>query len=161
VETVSLEQFRALWNIQLTAADHAQEPQRAWVKVGTVSDFPRNGGATVKYGKVQIAVFNFAGRGEWYACQQMCPHKKAFVLSQGIIGETGGTPKIACPVHKKAFSLESGKCLSGDEYEIRVFPVKVEAEDVFLELPPTTVLDQLLATELGCRAATSPAPIPL
>jgi len=39
--------------------------------------------------------------------------------------------------------------------------VKVEAEDVFLELPPTTVLDQLLATELGCRAATSPAPIPL
>lgn len=160
-DTVSLEQFRALQNAPLTEADHEQEPQYAWVKVGTVSDFPRNGGATVKYGKVQIAVFNFAGRGEWYACQQMCPHKKAFVLSQGIIGETGNRPKIACPVHKKAFCLESGKCLSGDEYEIRVFPVKVEAEDVFLELPPTTVLDQLLATELGCRAATSPAPIPL
>jgi len=160
-EAVSLEQFRTLQPHSRPEADHEQEPPRTWVKVGTVSDFPRNSGATVKYGKVQIAVFNFAGRGEWYACQQMCPHKKAFVLSQGIIGETAGMPKIACPLHKKVFSLESGKCLSGDEYEIRLFPVKVEAEDVFLELPPTTILDRLLATELGCRMATSPAPIPL
>jgi nitrite reductase (NADH) large subunit len=159
-EAVSLEQFRVFQKTPLIEDEHEQELQRAWVKVGTVSDFPRNGGATVKYGKVQIAVFNFADRGEWYACQQMCPHKKAFVLSQGIIGESGGTPKIACPLHKKTFSLESGKCLSGEEYEIRVFPVKVEAEDVFLELPPTTVLDPLLATERGCRAATSLAPSP-
>ena len=157
-EAVSLEQFRVLQKIPLV--EHEQEPQRAWVKVGTVSYFPRNGGATVRHGKVQIAVFNFASRGEWYACQQMCPHKKAFVLSQGIIGQAGGTPKIACPLHKKPFSLESGKCLSGEEYEIRVFPVKVEAGDVFLELPPTTVLNQLLATELGCRAATEEANTP-
>ena len=37
--------------------------------------------ATIKYGKTQIAVFNFASRGEWYASQNMCPHKREFVLS--------------------------------------------------------------------------------
>lgn len=160
-EAVSLEQFHALQHTPPVGVDQGQEPQCAWVKVGAVSDFPRNGGATVKYGKVQIAVFNFADRGEWHACQQMCPHKKAFVLSQGILGDVGGVAKIACPIHKKSFSLESGTCLSGEEYEIRLFPVKVEGEEVFLELPPTAVLDPQLATERGCRMATVPAPIPL
>ncbi|MFQ5779673.1 MAG: nitrite reductase large subunit NirB, partial [Nitrospiria bacterium] len=154
-EAVSLEQFNTLEHHLLPEADPAQSKQPAWVKVGTVSDFPHNGGATIKYGKVQIAVFNFTSRGEWYACQQMCPHKKAFVLSRGIIGDVNGTPKIACPLHKKTFSLGSGECLSGGDYSVRVFPVNLEGEDVYVELPPTDILDQLLATEIGCRLATS------
>jgi nitrite reductase (NADH) large subunit len=85
----------------------------------------------------------------------MCPHKKAFVLSRGILGDTNGIPKIACPLHKKTFSLDSGACLSGDDYAVQVFPVKVEGDDVYLELPPTDVLDKLLATEIGCHLATS------
>ena len=104
---------------------------------------------------MQIAVFNFTSRGAWYACQQMCPHKKAFVLSRGIIGDANGSPKVACPLHKKTFSLESGACLSGDDYAVQVFPVKVEGDDVYLELSPTEVLDRILATELGCRLATA------
>ena len=131
------------------------EPEHSWVKVGKVHDFPHDGGATIKYGNVQIAVFNFSSRGEWYACQQMCPHKKAFVLSRGIIGDIEGTPKVACPMHKKNFSLESGECLSGGEYAVQVFPVLVEREDVYLDLPPNNVLDPLLATEIGCSMATS------
>ena len=79
-----------------------------WVQVGKVWDFPHDGGATIKYGKTQIAVFNFASRGEWYATQNMCPHRREFVLSRGMIGDQGGKPKVACPVHKKTFSLEIG-----------------------------------------------------
>ncbi|HAH45076.1 MAG TPA: nitrite reductase (NAD(P)H) small subunit, partial [Planctomycetaceae bacterium] len=101
---------------------------------------------TVKYGNSQIAVFNFASRGEWYACQQMCPHKKAMVLSRGIIGDSAGIPKVACPLHKKSFSLENGSCLSGEsEYEVKVFKVKLDAqENVYLELPDSSVLDELI-----------------
>ncbi|HIE66057.1 MAG: nitrite reductase large subunit NirB [Nitrospira sp.] len=153
-ESVSLEQFKLLQQ-RLPEADLVQENQSAWVKVGIVSDFPTNGGATIKVGKVQIAVFNFESRGKWYACQQMCPHKKAFVLSRGIIGDVQGTPKVACPLHKKNFSLASGESLNGEAYAIRVFQVKVEGEEVFLDLPPIEVLDQILATEIGCRLATS------
>jgi nitrite reductase/ring-hydroxylating ferredoxin subunit len=66
-------------------------------------------------------VFNFDSRGEWYACQNMCPHKRDFVLSQGMIGDQGGKPKVACLVHKKTFSLQSGQSLGGEESSVQVF----------------------------------------
>lgn len=124
--------------------------KKQWIKVGCVSDFPANGGAAIKYGKVQIAVYNFASRGEWYACQNMCPHMNAFVLSRGIIGTVGSEPKVACPLHKKPFSLKTGECLSGEEYSVKVFPVRVDTDEVFVELPPKEQLESLLATELHC-----------
>jgi nitrite reductase (NADH) large subunit len=126
-----------------------------WVLVGMTSDFPIDGGATIKYGRSQIAVFNFVSRGEWYASQNMCPHKKAFVLSRGMIGDAAGEPKVACPMHKKTFSLQSGQSLQGEEYRIQTFPVKVERDAVYVQLPPVEVLDRLLATEIGCQLATS------
>jgi nitrite reductase (NADH) large subunit len=126
-----------------------EEPR--WVLVGKAWDFPRDGGATVKYGRTQIAVFNFASRGAWYATQNMCPHRREFVLARGMIGDQGDKPKVACPVHKKTFSLESGKCLSGEDYSVQVFPVKVEGDDVYLQLPPPEVLDAVFATEKTCN----------
>jgi nitrite reductase (NADH) large subunit len=130
------------------------EVQRAlrteWVKVGKVSDFPVDGGCCIKHGQSQIAVFRFESRGEWFACQNMCPHKKEMVLSRGIIGDQNGAPKVACPLHKKTFSLESGECLSGENYQVRVFPVKVEADAVYLELPAEGELEELLRSHPPC-----------
>jgi nitrite reductase (NADH) large subunit len=154
-EAISLGQIEVLDQLAHTSKAQMETTASHWVKVAEVADFPHNGGATIKYGKVQIAVYNFASRGEWFASQQMCPHKKAFVLSRGILGDTDGVAKIACPLHKKTFSLESGNCLSGDDYDIQVFPVKVEDGAVYVKLPPTEVLDRYLATEIGCHLATS------
>ncbi|GAB5443805.1 MAG: nitrite reductase large subunit NirB [Fuerstiella sp.] len=156
-ETVSLGQFQSLEERRLQIEQTIEENERRprWVSVGNVDDFPIDGGATIRYGKVQIAVFNFASRGEWYASQNMCPHRKAFVLSRGLMGDVGGEPKIACPLHKKTFSLQSGESLQDEPYNIRTFPVKVEGDEVFLELPPEELLNRLLATEIGCRLATS------
>jgi len=147
---VSLEQFRGLSQRRPEATQTV-----SWVSVGKTWDFPRDGGATIKYGQVQIAVFNCSSRGEWFATQNMCPHKKAFVLSRGIVGDGGGVPKVACPLHKKTFSLTSGESLEGEEYQIRTFPVRIEGNDVYLELPPAAMLDELLATHIGCQLATS------
>jgi nitrite reductase (NADH) small subunit len=47
-------------------------------------------------------------------------------LSRGMIGSHDSEPKVACPFHKKTFSLKSGDCLNADECSIAVFPVKVE-----------------------------------
>jgi nitrite reductase (NADH) large subunit len=128
-------------------------PQAAWVPVGKVWDFPEDGGATVKHGKTQIAVYRFASRGEWYATQNMCPHKREFVLSRGLLGDQNGTPKVACPLHKKTFSLETGECLGGEDYRVRVFPVKVDGDDVYVQLPPPDELDATLATAKTCNTA--------
>jgi len=159
----ALYQIEPLQNRELTASNHRRQPpsenaKPRWVKVGAIDDFPLEGGAAIKYGKVQIAVFRFTSRDEWYACQNMCPHKRAFVLSRGIVGSQGDIPKVACPLHKKTFSLETGECLSDEEYSVKVFPVKVEGIDVFLLLPPADQLDALLATELHCVTSCQPAP---
>ena len=97
-----------------------------WFRAARVEEFPENGGACVKYKDMQIAVFNFSRRNEWYACQNLCPHKMQMVLSRGMIGSFQGEPKVACPFHKKTFSLKTGECLNADECSISVFPVKVE-----------------------------------
>jgi nitrite reductase (NADH) large subunit len=131
-----------------------------WIHVGKVWEFPRDGGAAVKYGKTQIAVFNFASRGEWYATQNMCPHRREFVLSRGMIGDQHGKPKVACPVHKKVFSLETGECLGGEDYSVRVFPVKVEGDDVYLHLPPAEELDAMLATAKTCNSSCHTTEVP-
>jgi len=117
--------------------------RRQWVRVGTVADFPKEGGATIRYGGAQIAVFQMATEGRWYATQNLCPHKRDMVLSRGIVGDAGGTPKVACPMHKKAFSLETGKCLNDDAYEIATFDVKVVGQDVLVELPPADTLGDI------------------
>ncbi|GGF49353.1 nitrite reductase small subunit NirD [Echinicola rosea] len=103
-----------------------------WFKAAPVSAFPENGGACVKYKDLQIAIFNFSRRNEWYACQNLCPHKMQMILSRGMIGSTEGEPKVACPFHKKNFSLKTGKNINGDTCDIAVYPVKVEDGHVFV-----------------------------
>jgi nitrite reductase (NADH) small subunit len=106
----------------------------SWELACSVSDIPEDGGACVLIEGEQIAIYNFARRGEWYATQNLCPHKQQMALSRGMIGTQGDEPKVACPFHKKTFSLKSGACLSGDEYEIKTYPVKIEDGMVWVEL---------------------------
>ena len=123
---------------------------KKWVKVGNVDQFAPNTGSNILYGETQIAVFNNAKRQEWYATQNMCPHKRAFVLSQGILGDVNGEPKIACPLHKKTFSLKSGHELgatsSSCSLNIITFPVMIKNDSVFLELPSEDEVNAILGT---------------
>jgi NAD(P)H-dependent nitrite reductase small subunit len=128
--------------------------EKSWVEVGSISDFLPNVGTPILYGSTQLAVFNNELRGEWYCTQNMCPHKQAFVLSQGIVGDTQGTPKVACPLHKKQFSLETGEQLDGDELNILTFPVKLSGDKVLVELPAVPELDAILGT-IGLRVTKS------
>lgn len=109
-----------------------EEAVTTWFKAAPVSAFPTNGGACVQYKGKQIAVFNFTRRNEWYACQNLCPHKMQMILSRGMIGTHQEEPKVACPFHKKSFSLKTGECINGDECNIATYPVKVEDEHVYI-----------------------------
>jgi len=110
----------------------ANNDVKVWYKAARARDFPQNGGACVKYKDMQVAVFNFTRRNEWYACQNLCPHKMQMALSRGMIGSLEEEPKVACPFHKKNFSLRSGECLNAEEEKISVFPVKVEDGFVYI-----------------------------
>jgi nitrite reductase (NADH) large subunit len=123
------------------------------VRVGSVSDFPESGGRAIKHGDAEIAVFRFDSRGGWYACENICPHKREAVLSRGIIGDQDGIPKVACPLHKKTFSLESGECISGDAYQVDVFPVRIEGDDVFVLLPAEKSMNRRGRSPKPCELA--------
>jgi nitrite reductase (NADH) small subunit len=109
-----------------------QADVKVWFKAARLEAFPENGGACIRYKDVQVAVFNFTRRSEWYACQNLCPHKMQMVLSRGIIGSSDGEPKVACPFHKKTFSLKTGECLNAEECTIDTYPVKVEDGFVYV-----------------------------
>jgi nitrite reductase (NADH) small subunit len=104
-----------------------------WFYACNVSDVPSNGGVCVKYDDIQIALFRFAKRDAWYATQNLCPHRQQMALSRGMTGPQDGEPKVACPFHKKTFSLEDGRCLSDDtECAITTYPVRIEQERVYI-----------------------------
>jgi nitrite reductase (NADH) large subunit len=124
---------------ELTVALAPEQGGASFVRVAKVSDVPTDGGIAIKYGSVQIAVFNV--RGAWYATQNACSHTHAMVLARGIVGDDHGTPKVACPLHKKTFDLSSGACLSNDAPPIAAFPVRVEGGEIFVELPPISELE--------------------
>lgn len=105
-----------------------------WQLACRVEDIPMEGGACVLLDGEQIAIFHFARRGEWYATENRCPHKQQMALSRGMTGSTGEDhePKVACPFHKKTFSLQTGACLSGEDYRIRTYPIKIKNGKVYI-----------------------------
>ncbi|KAJ7145360.1 nitrite reductase [Mycena crocata] len=156
------------------SADQLTTPKSDWKWLTMVSKadmMPTDAGTTsvaVKYGETQLAVFHVPKRG-YFATQQMCSHKRAFVLDHGIIGESPkGDPYVSCPLHKRNYTLTAGVCLNDSEYQILTFEARENpdnADEIQLLLPPKDDVDAVLGTEkwlvkqaqseaLGLNAAT-------
>ncbi|KAG2156771.1 uncharacterized protein EDB93DRAFT_1238676 [Suillus bovinus] len=121
-----------------------------WRKLATVHDLMPTDGATtsaaVKYGDSQLAIFHIPRRG-YFATQQMCPHKRAFVLDHGIVGDDlDGNLYVSCPLHKRNFRLTDGKCLNDEDFSIIPFDVKQEGDDLLVLLPDSGNLDAVIGT---------------
>ncbi|KKY34913.1 putative nitrite reductase [Diaporthe ampelina] len=110
---------------------------------------PNGISANIKRGDTQLAVWRI--RGKYYATQQMCPHKRSFVLSDGLVGDekagAAAAPWVSCPNHKRNFDLAGGACKNDSELSIATFEVE-ERDDglVYLKLPPVEELDAALGT---------------
>ena len=111
---------------------------------------PQISSANVKRGDTQLAIFKI--KGAYYATQQMCPHKRAFALSEGLIGDNdAGKYWVSCPYHKRNFDLngeQAGRCANDETTNIATFPAEERTDGwVYLKLPPVEELDALLGTE--------------
>lgn len=111
---------------------------------------PAISSANLNRGDTQLAIFKV--KGKYYATQQMCPHKRAFVLSDGLIGDDdAGKYWVSCPYHKRNFELngeQAGRCSNDESMNIATFPIE-ERDDgwIYLKLPPIEELDLVLGTE--------------
>ncbi|BDD00667.1 nitrite reductase small subunit NirD [Persicobacter psychrovividus] len=106
-----------------------------WVNVGTAEDFISGLGRAVLIDGRQIAVFYCGTTKRFYASDNMCPHKQQMILARGIIGDKKGEPMVACPFHKKAFSLEDGRNLQGEALHISIYEIKEEDAKVWVSVP--------------------------
>ncbi|OAA59489.1 nitrite reductase [Cordyceps fumosorosea ARSEF 2679] len=159
------EDFKALGTQSGKENGDATWSSTAWEPVISASHFdgadelPNGISATIKRGDTQLAVWRV--RGRYYATQQMCPHKRAFILSDGLIGQSSSTgtvsvadesgaapaPWVSCPHHKRNFDLSSGSCRNDSSLSIATFAVEERADgQVHLLLPPVEELDARLGT---------------
>ncbi|KAF2762164.1 nitrite reductase [Pseudovirgaria hyperparasitica] len=120
------------------------------LQASTFKDVPTGDSQAVKRGDTQLALFKV--RGKYYCTQQMCPHKRAFVLSDGLIGEDLSQNKlwVSCPYHKRNYELagaNAGACANDPDVNIASFPVEARADGwVYVKLPPVSELDAVLGT---------------
>lgn len=102
-----------------------------YVKLASVSDIPGKGMRGFTHAGRKIAIYRV---GEtFYATENVCSHEDAR-LTDGWLDTDDCT--IECPLHGARFDLRSGQPLSLPAYQpIPVYAVRVEGDDIFVELP--------------------------
>ena len=97
---------------------------RTWVDVCPLDKLIPGRGVCGLVAGVQVAVFRVAGE-EIYALSNYDPFSRAFVLSRGIVGSRAERLKVASPVYKQSFDLDTGVCLDDATVSVRTFEVRV------------------------------------
>ena len=81
----------------------------------------------IKGKKICIARFESA----WFGFAYKCPHASG-IMSEGYIDAVGN---VVCPVHRYKFSLKNGRNTSGEGYYLKIYPVEVRGEAIFVGIP--------------------------
>ena len=106
-----------------------------WHDVCAVDDvLPGTGVAALLDGE-QIAIIRTRD-GHFAALSNFDPFSKAFVIARGIVGDRAGVAKIASPIYKQNFSLETGQCLDDPSVSLTVFPIRVFAGRIHVSTAP-------------------------
>jgi nitrite reductase (NADH) small subunit len=108
----------------------AEASEATWTRVCAVSDIVPNTGVCCLVGRDQVAVFRVGDSSELYALSNWDPFSRANVLSRGIVGDKAGVPKVASPIFKQSFSLQTGECLDDPDVKLPTFQVRVTNEIV-------------------------------
>jgi len=105
--------------------DLGTAPGSHWVEVCPLDRITPGTGVAAMIEGEQIAIVVARDGKAVYALSNFDPFSKAFVIARGIVGDRDGVPKIASPIFKQNFDLESGQCLDDPEVRLPVFPTRV------------------------------------
>lgn len=99
-----------------------------WVRLCAASEAPKPGDVAEAEAKgVQVCLANVDGRLS--ALGNICPHRGG-PLGQGWLeGEA-----VVCPWHSWSFDTRTGRALPPDSGEVDAFPLKVEGDEVWIDL---------------------------
>lgn len=107
-----------------------------WQPLCHLQDLIDNAGVCAKLGDLQIALFNFQidGEARYFATGNWDPIGEANVLSRGILGSMNEQLVVASPLYKQHFSLTSGQCLEDESARIPVYPVRVNGQQLEIQI---------------------------
>ena len=101
---------------------------------GGVDDFPPGTHRVVRLGRVEVGVFNVAGR--FYALPNICPHQFGPLCAGTVSGTTACSAEtdwqtawvrdgeiVTCPWHGLELDITTGKSLSSPRLRVRTYPV--------------------------------------
>lgn len=99
----------------------------SFFKVAKTKDIPSGQGRTVAANGREIAVFNVGGT--FYAVGNTCKHRGGSLGE----GELDGNV-VTCPLHAWTYDVQTGECFDDPACGIDTFAVRVEGDDVLIEI---------------------------
>jgi nitrite reductase (NADH) small subunit len=98
-----------------------------FVKVATVDEVKDGSGKAVEANGQKIALFNVGGK--FHAIENTCKHMGG-PLGEGSLDGN----KVSCPWHGWQYDVTSGKNETDDSMGVKLFPTKIEGNDVMVEV---------------------------
>jgi nitrite reductase/ring-hydroxylating ferredoxin subunit len=98
-----------------------------WVRVATLAELQAAGRLTVVAEPHVVALFEY--NGQVYAVDNRCPHM-GFPLDKGTVNDG----ILTCHWHHARFDLASGGTFDLWADDVRSFPVKIEGDDIWVDV---------------------------
>jgi len=99
-----------------------------WIRLCSRAEAPDPGKVTeVEAGGKVFCLGNL--HGDLHAVNGICPHRGGPLGEGWVDGES-----VVCPWHAWSFNLKTGQAEHPVQQQVRVYPLKVQGEDVLVEL---------------------------
>ena len=102
--------------------------EEQWIRVSGTGDVPLGEAIAVELNGLNLALYNVSG--EYFCTDNICSHAYALLSGGWLEGHL-----IECPLHNGQFDVRNGEGQGAPiTKNIRAYPVKVEREDIFIQL---------------------------
>lgn len=99
-----------------------------WIRIASTDQLDDDEVIPFTVGEKQLALYR--SEGDFFASDNVCTHAYA-LLSDGYL-EDGC---IECPLHQAKFDIKTGRAMCAPATNnIRVYPIKVEGQDILVNL---------------------------
>jgi len=98
-----------------------------FTKVAKTFDVPAGNMKHVEVEGIELLIANIEGK--FYVVGDRCPHLNA-KISEGTLNKT----IVTCPRHLSTFDVTTGKVISGTRSNLPSYDVKVEGNDLLIQI---------------------------
>ncbi len=108
--------------------------------VGPAQEIPEGERKIVQADDITIGVFHH--KGGWYALRNHCLHRGGPVATGSLRGDT-----LVCPWHGFQYNVTNGELLVDPAVKLTMYPVIIQNEQVYLQVPDTAAVEAESETE--------------